>query len=77
MEKDVVKLINKAKMMDLIDKLSEKFPPTSITFPNEYYGNQRLNVVCTQTDLPASRQTKLVKAGYMTNLNRLLIHQVG
>jgi Leucine-rich repeat (LRR) protein len=39
----------------------EQFPPKSITFPNEYDGNQRLNVICTQTDLPASRQRKLVK----------------
>jgi len=39
----------------------EGFPPKSIIFPNEYDGNQRLNVICTQTDLPASRQRKLVK----------------
>lgn len=39
----------------------EGFPPKSTTFPNEYDGNQRLNVICTQTDLPASRQRKLVK----------------
>ena len=42
-------------------KPEKQFPPTSITFPNEYDGNQHLNVVCTQTDLPASRQRKLVK----------------
>ena len=39
----------------------EGFPPKSITFPNEYDGNHRLNVICTQTDLPAIRQRKLVK----------------
>jgi hypothetical protein len=39
----------------------EGFPPKSIIFPNEYGGNPRLNVICTQTDLPASRQRKLVK----------------
>ena len=39
----------------------EGFPPKSITFPNEYDGNQRLNVICTQTDLLAIRQRKLVK----------------
>jgi hypothetical protein len=38
-----------------------EFPPKSIRVPNEYNGNRRLNVVCTQTDLPAGRQRKLVK----------------
>jgi hypothetical protein len=39
----------------------EEFPQKKITFPDEYGGNSRVNVVCTQTDLPASRQRKLVK----------------
>jgi hypothetical protein len=39
----------------------EQFPPKSIMFPDEYEGDHRLNVICTQTDLPASRQKKLVK----------------
>jgi hypothetical protein len=39
----------------------EQFPPKSIMLPYEYDGDHRLNVICTQTDLPASRQKKLVK----------------
>ena len=39
----------------------EQFPPKSIMFPYEYDGDHRLNVICTQTDLSASRQKKLVK----------------
>ncbi len=36
------------------------WPPESITYPQEYNGEEILNVVCTQTDLPPYQQKKLV-----------------
>ncbi len=36
------------------------WPPESITYPHEYNGEEILNVVCTQTDLPPYQQKKLV-----------------
>jgi hypothetical protein len=43
----------------------EQFPPKSITFPNEYDGNQRLNVICTQTDSKLFRLRGLSLEGSM------------
>ena len=37
------------------------FPPKAIRYPEEYSGGPNLNVVCTQTDLPAAEQRTLVK----------------
>lgn len=39
---------------------NEGFPPPAITYPEEYSGQERLNVFCTQTDLPAREQKQLV-----------------
>lgn len=39
----------------------EGFPPTSIREPEEYGGLPTLNIVCTQTNLPARDQAKLVR----------------
>ncbi len=41
---------------------SENFPPRAITRPLEFNGGDRLNVACTQTDLGASEQSKIVTA---------------
>lgn len=40
---------------------SQNFPPPSITYPEDYDGAARLNLVCTQLDIPSSKQRKLVK----------------
>lgn len=40
---------------------SKDFPPKSIQYPDEYDGSERLNLACTQTDLKASQQKKLVQ----------------
>jgi hypothetical protein len=37
------------------------FPPESIRDPDEYHGADRLNIVCTQTELPAKKQKMLVE----------------
>ena len=41
-------------------KPHENFPPTVTPVPEEYDGGPLLNVVCTQTHLPAHKQSKLV-----------------
>jgi hypothetical protein len=40
----------------------DDFPPPSVTHPEGWTPAERLNLVCTQTDLPASRQRRLVAA---------------
>lgn len=40
----------------------KKFPPEVITRPSEFKGGERLNVVCTQTNLPAREQKKVIDA---------------
>jgi len=36
------------------------FPPRAIRFPDDYNGEKNLNISCTQTDLTATQQKKLV-----------------
>lgn len=38
------------------------FPPESISYPEEYQGGERLNLVCTQLDLSSYQQKKLTEA---------------
>ncbi|SIQ69466.1 hypothetical protein [Marinobacterium stanieri] len=38
------------------------FPPKSIRHPSEYDGGDRINIVCTQTELKPSEQKKLVQS---------------
>lgn len=38
------------------------FPPRSILYPTEYNGGDRINVVCTQTELKDSEQRRLVQS---------------
>ncbi|GAA0787401.1 hypothetical protein [Marinobacterium sediminicola] len=38
------------------------FPPKSIRYPSDYDGSDRLNIVCTQTELKAGEQKKLVES---------------
>ncbi len=38
------------------------FPPKSIRYPEEYDGGDRINIVCTQTELKPTEQKKLVQA---------------
>ncbi len=40
---------------------SRRFPPATVQSPDEYDGGDRLSVACTQTDLSASAQKKLVE----------------
>jgi hypothetical protein len=40
---------------------TKDFPPKSIRYPHEYDGSGGLNVACTQTELKASQQRKLVQ----------------
>lgn len=40
---------------------SRQFPPNTVQSPDEYDGGERLSIICTQTDLPASAQKKLVE----------------
>ncbi|MBU1235616.1 MAG: hypothetical protein KJ634_01030 [Gammaproteobacteria bacterium] len=40
---------------------SRRFPPQTVQSPDEYDGSDRLCVACTQTDLSASAQKKLVE----------------
>jgi hypothetical protein len=43
------------------DKKNE-FPPDSITFPTQYYGQTKLNIACTQrSDLTPTQQKNLIK----------------
>jgi len=45
----------------LRDKAND-FPPDSITYPNEYKGEKRVNIACTQClNLTPTEQKKLVK----------------
>lgn len=39
----------------------EAFPPKAVRHPEQYDGGTRLNLVCTQTDLPAKEQRHLVQ----------------
>jgi Leucine-rich repeat (LRR) protein len=39
----------------------QSFPPTRITYPDDYDGASRLNLVCTQLDVSGYRQRKLVE----------------
>lgn len=41
---------------------TKNFPPKSIRYPSDYDGSDRINIVCTQTDLKPSEQKKLVKS---------------
>lgn len=41
---------------------NEAFPPPSVRQPQQYDGGARLNLVCTQTDLPAKEQRQLVQS---------------
>lgn len=41
---------------------TKDFPPKSIRYPSEYDGSDRLNIVCTQTELKPSAQKKLVNS---------------
>lgn len=41
---------------------TKEFPPKSIRYPSDYDGSDRLNIVCTQTELKPSEQKKLVKS---------------
>ncbi len=41
---------------------TKDFPPKSIRYPSEYDGSDRLNIVCTQTELKTSEQNKLVNS---------------
>ena len=43
-------------------KPQHRFPPPAITRPQEFDGGDRLNVACTQTDLPAREQRAIVRA---------------
>ena len=38
----------------------DSFPPAAVTYPDEYDGGERLNLMCTQFDIPAYQQRKLV-----------------
>jgi len=40
---------------------TKNFPPSSIRYPDDYDGSDRVNIICTQTDLSASQQKKLVQ----------------
>ena len=40
----------------------DQWPPESVRSPDEFEGGARLNVVCTQTELPSSAQRKLVRS---------------
>jgi hypothetical protein len=40
---------------------NENHPPQAIQCPDEYDGSESLNLACTQTDLKASQQKKLVR----------------
>lgn len=40
----------------------DDFPPPSVQRPEEYDGAERLNLACTQTELPQHRQRRLVEA---------------
>ena len=40
---------------------TKDFPPKSIRYPSDYDGGDRINIVCTQTDLKPDEQKKLVK----------------
>lgn len=39
---------------------TKDFPPISIRYPSDYKGSDRVNIVCTQTELKPSEQKKLV-----------------
>ena len=39
----------------------DEFPPKSVTYPSEYDGSEKLSIVCTQTDLPAKEQKRLIE----------------
>ena len=41
---------------------SKDFPPESIRYPADYDGSDRINIVCTQTNLKPNEQKKLVKS---------------
>lgn len=41
---------------------TKNFPPTSIRYPSEYDGSDRLNISCTQTELQPNAQRKLVQS---------------
>lgn len=52
---------------------AKDFPPKSIRYPAEYDGSDRLNIVCTQTELKPSEQKKLVNSWCeaLPNLDRV------
>ncbi len=41
---------------------TKDFPPKSIQYPSDYEGNDRINIVCTQTELKPGEQKKLVQS---------------
>ncbi|TLX51533.1 hypothetical protein CWC31_05150 [Pseudoalteromonas ruthenica] len=41
---------------------TKDFPPKSVRYPSDYDGSDRINIVCTQTELKPSEQKKLVKS---------------
>ncbi len=41
---------------------TKDFPPKSVRYPSDYDGSDRINIICTQTDLKPSEQKKLVKS---------------
>lgn len=40
----------------------EQWPPENVRAPSEFSGGSRLNIVCTQTELPASAQRRIVRS---------------
>lgn len=41
---------------------TKNFPPQTIMYPSEYHGEEYVSIACTQTDLKASEQKKLIKS---------------
>lgn len=41
---------------------TKDFPPKSIRYPSDYDGSDRINIVCTQTELKPTEQKKLVQS---------------
>ena len=52
---------------------ANNFPPPTVTRPAEFDGGDRLNIACTQTDLGASEERKIVTAwcDHLPNLSEL------
>jgi hypothetical protein len=44
-----------------VHRRDNNFPPTSITYPEEYDGKEHLNIVCTQLDISDYKQKKLTE----------------